>query len=241
MQLHTHMGGLEVEIFQQSAGAPRAAVILCHGFGAPGDDLVGLAPALVHAAPALADVRFHFPAAPLSLGELGWGDSRAWWMIDMVAIQKLQTNPAALREFRKQEPEGMAAARKAVHAVVQKVLDSTGLAMSKVVLGGFSQGAMITTDVALRTEEAAAGLCVLSGTLLLEDAWREKARARSSLHVFQSHGRQDPVLPYEAATWLQDLLVQAGLQHEFVPFAGGHTIPAEVLSRLATFLERRLA
>lgn len=239
--MRTTMGGLDVQVVQQKPGTPRGVVVLCHGFGAPGDDLVGLAPALLAQFPTLADVRFVFPAAPISLGQLGWGDARAWWMIDMEQIQRLQHDPAALREFRKVEPAGMADARKAVHAVVQQVADQTGLPMSKVVLGGFSQGAMITTDVALRLEDAPGGLCVLSGTLLLEDVWREKAGKRAGLEVLQSHGRQDPVLPFTAATWLQDLLVQAGARHEFVPFEGGHTIPAEVLRRLGDFLTRRFA
>ena len=235
------MAGLDVEIFQHTAGSPRAAVVLCHGFGAPGDDLVGLAPALVDRHPALRDVRFVFPAAPMSLSQFGWADARAWWMIDMVAVQRLASDPAALREFRKLEPEGMADAHKAVHALVMKLADETKLPLSKLVLGGFSQGAMIATDVALRLEEAPAALAVLSGTLLIEDVWRAKARARAGLAVFQSHGRQDPVLPYEAAEWLRALFTEAGMQHEFVPFAGGHTIPADVLGALGTFLERRLS
>lgn len=239
--MHSQIAGLDVEIFQRSTGTPRAVVVLCHGFGAPGDDLVGLAPALVDAHEALNDVRFVFPAAPLSLTQFGWADARAWWMIDMVAVQRLAGDPDALREFRKLEPEGMAGARKAVHALVMQVADATKLPMSKIMLGGFSQGAMIATDVALRLEEAPAGLVALSGTLLTEDVWRAKAKARSGLPVFQSHGRQDPILPFAAAEWLQQLFTEAGMQHEFVPFAGGHTIPPDVLRRLGTFLERRLS
>lgn len=239
--MRTSIAGLQTQVVQQKPGAPRAAVVLCHGFGAPGDDLVGLASALVSAHPTLADVRFVFPAAPLSLGQLGWGEARAWWLIDMEAIQRLQRDPAALREFRKLEPEGLADARKALHALVREVADQTGLPMSKIILGGFSQGAMLATDVSLRLEEAAGGLAVLSGTLLVEDVWRAKAKARTGLEIFQSHGRQDPVLPFEAAEWLSALFEEAGMRHEFVPFTGGHTIPNEVLDGLGDFLARRLA
>jgi phospholipase/carboxylesterase len=239
--MHTQLAGLDVEIFQATSGPPRGCVVLCHGFGASGHDLVGLAPYLVKQHPRLADVRFVFPAGPIDLGELGFGDARAWWMIDMVALQQLASKPDALREFRKLEPEGMADARKAVHALVMQLADATRLPMSKIVLGGFSQGAMIATDVALRLEEAPAGLVVLSGTLLLEDAWRAKATARAGLPVLQSHGTLDPVLPFAAAEWLAQLLRDAGMQHEFVPFTGGHTIPDGVLQKLGTFLEGRLA
>ncbi|MDP3157503.1 MAG: alpha/beta fold hydrolase [Archangium sp.] len=237
--MHTEIAGLSVEVFQATQTAPSAAVILCHGFGAPGDDLVGLAPELASAVPALRDVRFYFPAAPLTL-EMGFGDSRAWWLIDMGAVQKLAHDPAAQREFRRKEPEGMPAARKALLALVQDVAAHTGLPMKKIILGGFSQGAMIATDVALRLEEAPGGLCVLSGTLLIEDAWKQKAKARAGLPVFQSHGRQDPILPYVAAEWLKELFLESGMEHEFVPFDGGHTIGPQAFTKLGAFLAQQV-
>jgi phospholipase/carboxylesterase len=232
------LGGLEVVTIQADPQVPpKGVVVLCHGFGAPGTDLVGLARALASLEPKLARVRFHFPAAPLSLG----GDSRAWWMIDFEAIEALKAqHPAALREFRKQEPPGMAAARKALKAMVVEAMNGSGLPFSKLVLGGFSQGAMISTDVALRLEEAPAALVALSGTLLLEDVWRLKAKARAKLPVFQSHGHFDPILPFTAATWLETLLREAGLTVEFHAFDGGHEIPQAVLVALARFLVGRL-
>ncbi|MDP3237605.1 MAG: phospholipase [Myxococcales bacterium] len=237
------IAGLDVVTLQQNTTVPPAGVVvLCHGFGAPGTDLVGLAEALVSEEPSLAPVRFHFPAAPLSLGHLGYGDSRAWWMIDFEVIAKLrQASPEALAAFRKEEPDGMPAARKAMLALVAEVMNGSGLPYSKLVLGGFSQGAMISTDVALRVEEAPAGLAVLSGTLLTEDVWRVKAKARSALHVFESHGRFDEVLPFSGAQSLEAMLTSAGLPVDFHAFDGGHEIPMEVLRGLARFLKARLA
>ncbi|MFZ5438868.1 MAG: alpha/beta hydrolase [Myxococcota bacterium] len=239
--MHTSIAGLDVVVFQASQQPPKAAVILCHGFGAPGTDLVDLGPELARRVPALADVRFYFPAAPLSLGELGWGDSRAWWMIDMAAIQALQfASDDELRAFRRSEPEGMAAARKALLAVVQHVANHTGLPLGRIVLGGFSQGAMLATDVALRLEERPGALCILSGTLLTEDTWRTKALTRAGLPIFQSHGRQDPILPFKAAEWLRDLLTECGSPPEFVPFDGGHTIGPDAFVKLGDFLARQV-
>lgn len=216
-------------------------MVLCHGFGAPGDDLVGLHGELLRLRPALRDVRFHFPAAPLEL-DGGWGDSRAWWLIDLPTIQRLQQGaPDALREFRRQEPVGMAPARQALLKLTAEVGVSCGLPLGKLVLGGFSQGAMLTTDVALRLEEPPAGLVILSGTLLLEDVWAVKARARAGLQVLQSHGTQDPLLPFEAARGLSALLTGAGLVVDFVSFDGGHSISQEVVEKLADFIDRRLS
>lgn len=239
--MRTTIAGLDVTVFQGTAGPPTAAIILCHGFGAPGDDLVGLAPELVRASPALASVRFYFPAAPLELGGFGFGDARAWWLIDLGQLQRLQTQgPEAVREFRKVEPDGLPAARRALHALVQEVANQTGLPMQRVVLGGFSQGAMLATDVALRLEEAPGALVILSGTLLLEDAWRAKAKARGGLPVFQSHGRQDPLLAYGAAEDLRALWEEAGATLEFVPFDGGHTIGPDAFRRLCDFLTKQV-
>lgn len=232
--------GLKVRVFQANPQPPKAAVILCHGFGAPGNDLVSLGPALAAQHPALRDVRFYFPAAPLSLGEMGWGDSRAWWLIDIDGLQRLQRSEASLREYCQLEPEGLAQARKALSALVHEVAAQTGLPFNRLVLGGFSQGAMLATDLALRLEEAPGALCILSGTLVNEPVWRKKAAARAGLPVFQSHGRQDAVLPFMAAQWLQQSLVEAGLQVEFVPFDAGHTISEDALMKLGGFLSRQL-
>ncbi|MEW5739280.1 MAG: phospholipase [Myxococcota bacterium] len=237
--MRTTIAGLDVQVLQDTKSPPSAAVILCHGFGAPGDDLVGLQRELVSAQPSLASTRFYFPAAPLSLGGFGWGDSRAWWMIDLPTVARLQQgDPEALREFRKQEPEGMAQARSLFKKLVVDVATQTGLPMKRLVLGGFSQGAMLATDVALRLEEAPGGLAILSGTLLLEDQWRAKAKARAGLPVFQAHGRQDPLLGFQAALWLRDLLTEGGLAVEFHAFDGGHGIAPDIAVKLAAFLSR---
>jgi phospholipase/carboxylesterase len=55
------------------------------------------------------------------------------------------------------------------------------------------------------------------------------------MHVLQSHGDEDQILPFEAAEWLRDLLVEAGCDVEFIPFHGPHTIPPVALLR---FIER---
>ncbi len=241
MKVTTQLGGLDCRVLQASEGAPSALLVLAHGFGAPGDDLVGLTEQLVLLAPKLASVRFVFPAAPLSLEAMGYGDARAWWLIDFEKIQALNAGDlTVLQEFRKQEPEGMAKARALMLKAVDEAVAASGLPYSKLLLGGFSQGAMITTDIALRLPEAPAALVILSGTLLLEDAWKTKAAARSGLPVFQSHGRVDPILRFDAAESLRDLLIGAGMKVDWVPFDGPHAIPLVVLRKLAQFLTARV-
>jgi phospholipase/carboxylesterase len=242
VRLITELAGLQCRVLQEGDAAAKACVVLCHGFGAPGDDLVGLYGELMESEPKLHGVRFVFPQAPLSLAALGYPPgSRAWWNIDWEQIQKLSVGDAtAIREFRKREPEGMAAARAMMLKLVQELLAATSLPMNKLVLGGFSQGAMITTDVALRLEEPPAALVTMSGTLLIEDAWRPKAAARKGLPVFQSHGRQDPVLRFDAAQLLKQMYEEAGMGVDWHEFDGGHGIPLDVFRALGAFLVRTL-
>ena len=216
-------------------GAP--AVLLCHGFGAPGDDLVPLAEALdPHST-----WRWIFPEAPLDLSTTMGFPGRAWWLIDFEQVQAIsQKSKEALLAFRQNEPEGMARARSLLTGLVDVVQAQSGLSLSRFVLGGFSQGAMITTDVALRLDEAPLGLVAMSGTLLLEDLWTAKAKARPTLPVFQSHGRQDPLLPFWVAERMRDLFQEAGMPVTWVPFDGGHGIGLEALRGLARFLAERL-
>src|SRR5208282_2123552 len=83
------LGGLRVRVTggtDREGGGDGPALVLLHGFGAPGDDLVSLWRVL--AAPA--GTRFVFPEAPVSLAAMGYGEGRAWWMIDMERMLELQ-------------------------------------------------------------------------------------------------------------------------------------------------------
>src|SRR5438874_9441645 len=121
-------------------GGDGPIVVLVHGFGAPGDDLVALVP-LMRAAP---ELRFVFPAAPLALE--GPGDARAWWMLDLDALAL-----GARRTFDPQDvPAGLAEARAQLSSLLDAVESELGVAAERLVLGGFSQGAMLALDVALQ-------------------------------------------------------------------------------------------
>ena len=99
---------------------------------------------------------------------------------------------------------------------------------------------MLATDIAFRLDEAPDGLVVWSGTLLCEDQWRELAPRRAGLQVIQSHGREDAVLPFEAAGWLRELFEQSGLHVDFLPFHGFHQIPNEALQATAHLMAQLL-
>jgi phospholipase/carboxylesterase len=218
------LGPLEATI----VGPPSSdgpVIVLCHGFGASGDDLVSLAE-VFDLGP---DVRWVFPAAPLAID--GFGDGRAWWMIDFDRLER-----GLVRDD--EQPEGLPAARTALTGVLDAVRAALGVADERVVLGGFSQGAMLACDVALHGERRLAGLVLLSGTLINRGAWEPRMPARAGLPTFQSHGQHDPLLPFAAAERWRDLMRAAGIPVEWHPFRGGHEIPMPVLAALADFLAR---
>lgn len=238
----TTLGGINCQIVDAlpAGRSPEIVVVLCHGFGAPATDLVPCGPELVHLNPELADrVRFIFPAAPVTLDDQGIPGGRAWWPMDLERLQAA-IQRGGLREMRNQHPEQLPAAREKLTALIDEVRGETNLPMSRFVLGGFSQGSMVSTDVALRLDEAPGALVIWSGTLLCEDAWQALTSNVRGLPVLQSHGRQDQILPFENALCLRDLLTAAGADVEFLEFSGGHTIAPRVLDRTAALLGRLL-
>lgn len=234
----TTLGGLDCQVVDAlpEGKSPELIVVFCHGFGAPGTDLVPLGPELLNLNPDLAEkVRFIFPAAPLSLDDFGMYGGRAWWHLDVEQLHAA-IESGKFRDRRNDLPEGLPEARQMLSALVEVVAAQSGLSTSAIVLGGFSQGAMLATDVSLRIPQAPAGLCIFSGTLLCEEEWKQLAAKRGRLRVLQSHGYQDPLLPFPAAEWLRDMLIDADISVEFIPFQGMHTIGAEAMHRFALML-----
>ena len=210
-------------------GGDGPAIILLHGFGAPGDDLVPLADMM--AVPR--GTRFLFPEGPLALST-GYGDTRAWWLIDM---ERLEADRAAgrVRDLSKEVPLGLLQARETFHQYLKQLPGAMAIDYKHALIGGFSQGAMMTCDAVMRYEYPFAGLIQLSGSLLARQDWL-LATKRAGLPVFQSHGAQDPILPYVMAERLHDELTLAGLSVEWHSFQGGHEIPDSILNRLSEFI-----
>lgn len=215
-------------------GGSGPAVVLLHGFGAPGDDLVPLAGVL--AAPA--GTRWLFPEGPLSLG-FGSGDSRAWWMIDMARIQADRA-AGRVRDLSAEVPNGLALARERLLGFLKELPRAMPIDYRRTAIGGFSQGAMLTCDAVLQTEHPFAGLVQLSGNLLAHSLWGPLMPKRKGLAVFQSHGTMDDILPFIGAERLRETFMAAGLVVDWHAFRGGHEIPAPVVDRLSRFLGRRL-
>jgi phospholipase/carboxylesterase len=220
----------------RDGGGPGPAIVLCHGYGAPGDDLCALH-RVIDAGPG---IRWLFPEAPLSL-DVGMGmTGRAWWNIDLSRFEAAMRGgpqPDRTREL----PEGMTAAAALLGQCMDALVGEHALDPSRTVIGGFSQGSMITTELTLFGGRDYAGLAILSGTLLCRDRWATAAATRlSAKKVLMTHGKSDPLLPFRDAEALRDVLTAAGADVTFVPFAGQHAIPARALDALGTYARAQL-
>ena len=209
------------------AGRDAKTLVLFHGYGADGADLAPLAPEL--GLPP--KWRCLFPDAPGQRHFMGMPAGRMWFPIDEEAIQRAQMSGKPV-DWSKSEPKGFSDARQAA----EEFLKEGGIAWDRLVLGGFSQGAILATDLALRAPKAPLGLVILSGNLVAAEEWRKLAESRRGLPFFQSHGIVDPILGYQGARRLSDLLKSAGLEGDLLSFEGGHAIPQEVLDALSAFL-----
>jgi phospholipase/carboxylesterase len=146
-------------------------VVLLHGYGAPGTDLVGLWRELR----VPREVRFAFPEAPLALdlGMPGY-DARAWWNLDLPELERalsMGREDAVARAV----PDGLDGARQRIEALLDGLETELAVPRGRIVLGGFSQGAMVSTDLAFGSARPLAGVAILSGMLAAserEPTWR---------------------------------------------------------------------
>ena len=206
---------------------PRVLVLL-HGYGGSPNEWVPFAQKIRVAK----NVRFVFPQAPESTGS-GSAGGRAWWPLDLASLNRGEPLP----DLSGSRPEGIDLSNQKIRSLLRDLETRLGSSEGPPILGGYSQGAMISADLAFTTDEPLKALVILSGTFVDEAGWTKGMVQRKGLRVFISHGSKDDVLQYGFAVRLRDAMKRAGLQVTWVPFAGGHEVPAEVVTALKTFLD----
>ena len=193
-----------------SGAAPTALVVLLHGWGADGNDLIGLAPNL---AALLPGAQFVSPHAPYSCDENPFG--RQWFSLR-------DRDPAILTR-------GAVRARTIIDRFLDDELERLGLSDDRLALVGFSQGAMMALYVALRRKRACAAVVGFSGALIGGDTLATELRAKPP--VFLAHGDADPMVPFESLATAVAALGAAGLTVSWHAARGvGHGIDSESLS-----------
>jgi len=202
-------------------------ILMLHGFGASYDDLAPLAP---HLDPK-GEWNWFFPNGIQEVPLGPYMTGRAWFPIRMAELEA-----AAMRgevvDFADALPEGMVEAR----TRLINFLNTLRIPTKDLVIGGFSQGAMMSVDVAAHLPEDIRGLIMFSGTLINRQAWVEHLPGRHKIPFFQSHGRSDPLLGYQHAERLYQELLSAKLNGKFVGFDGGHEIPLQVITQAKDFI-----
>ncbi|MGI9429239.1 MAG: alpha/beta hydrolase [Bythopirellula sp.] len=222
--------------------SPKIAVVICHGYGASYEDLAPLSGEWIGLLGQQAnEFRFVFPDAPHNLAELGMPDARAWWPINMAQLAAA-VQASQFDELHDREPPGIEAARDVLCQTIERVKGDLAGDATPLVLGGFSQGAMLTMDVALRSPLMPPQLLIqFSGTVVCRPQWEPALSKLKDTYVFQSHGSIDPILPYSSALALNEMLKTAGVSTDFHSFVGPHTIDVESIARTAQALAKMAA
>ena len=222
-QMKRHkIGSLDCIDFDDPKVPATRVLILLHGYAANSDDLAGLASVI-----RVPGLRIIFPNGPFTVQLGPHMEGRAWFPIALSELEKGVN-------FETIIPPGIKKSREAVI----ELIDRLGLAPSQIAIGGFSQGAMLATEVALQMKEQVAALVVLSGALVSKENWTQKLVQHQGLAFFQSHGEGDQVLPVNAAKNLHQLLISGGAKGQIHLFRGGHEIPLEIITRLEGFLSQ---
>ena len=200
-----------------SGGVPRQIVILAHGYGSNGQDLIGLAPYLAQALP---DTAFVSPNAPEPVP--GYPGGHQWFPISRL-------DPALMAA-------GVRGAAASLDGFIDAELARHGLPPSACALVGFSQGTMMSLHVGLRRAEALGAILGLSG--MLADAGPVASRPPVAL----VHGTADEVIPVGALFASLEGLAAAGVPALWrVSHGTGHSVSEDGLALGAAFLRDALA
>jgi phospholipase/carboxylesterase len=211
-------GPLEA-IVRGGSGPPE--LVLLHGYGSRAEDWLQF------------ESRFSLPPntqlvylqAPL---RGPWAGRRGWWWLNLTG----HVPPGEMfADYSKIHPPG-------IQAAARRVRDSLKDMKQPIVLGGFSQGAMTSAEIAFHSDQELAGLILLSGTTVDEEGWAEHFAGRRHLPIFIAHGRQDSVLPFDRMERFQARLRAFGLDVTWLPFDGDHGIPDQVVTAMNGFVRR---
>ncbi len=223
MTASTLLPSIEIE----TQPSPDAAVIWMHGLGDDGHGwssvvgALGLSPA--------ARIRFLFPHAPMMPVTINQGyRMRAWY--DIVGADM---NTRA-------DLDGMRVSQKNVEALLEHEY-GRGIAPSRTVLAGFSQGGAVALYAGLRHSERLAGIVALSTYLMGSEALMREAEAvNRETPVFMAHGTDDPVVLLQWGETSRDTLRALHYEVSWQTYPMPHSATEQELRDVGAFLMRVL-
>jgi phospholipase/carboxylesterase len=210
----------------QTGPRPDAAVLWLHGLGADGHDFEPIVPEL-RLPPAL-QLRFIFPHAPVRPVTLNQGmRMRAWY--DILRLDGGAEDETGIRE-----------SASIVQQLVQEQIDR-GINTPRIVLAGFSQGGAIALYTALRYSAPLAGVLALSTYLPLHAKLKQEMKeANRKAPIFMAHGQYDDVIPLARAEQSRKILADAGYDVQWKTYPMAHSVCAEEIADIASFLVKIL-
>jgi len=200
----------------KSGSVPKQAVVLLHGYGSDGQDLIGLAS---YWRDLLPDALFVAPNAPEACRDNPSGYQ--WFPIDF-------GNP----EYRF---DGAARSRPIITEFLIDLWSQTGLRPADTLLGGFSQGAMMALHVGLSLDSRLMGILAFSGALIAPDGFLERPGPMPPICLV--HGDRDQVVDPDLSATAATILKGKGFDVRFHVEAGsGHTIAPDGLAFATEFI-----
>ena len=206
------------------SGSTHSVVVFLHGYGANGEDLLGLADPLAEHLP---DTLFVAPDAPEDCAGSPMGFQ--WFPIPWIDSSS-----------EEEAERGMLAAAEDLNAFLDALMVDEDVLPEQVVLFGFSQGTMMSLHVAPRREDAVAGLVGFSGRLLAPELLVDQVISR--LPILLVHGDIDDVVDVQSMPKAVEVLQGAGFKEVFahVMNGTGHGIAQDGLSVALAFMRDKL-
>lgn len=204
---------------------PIGSVIWLHGLGADGHDFAPIVP--VFNFPETMPLRFIFPHAPEIPVTMNNGYvMRAWY--DIVSISMDQH-----------------ADQKGIQDSVQKIIDfiehekARGIPSHKIMIAGFSQGAVIALSTALAYTETLGGIIALSGYLPEAEYQLTHAKdANKKTPIFLAHGNADPVVPFFLGKSLHQLLEKFQYPVDWHTYEMQHSVCPQEIQDIAQWIKK---
>lgn len=186
----TTLETLDGQRLEPQSGAANALLVLLHGLGADGNDLISLAPLLARSLPRAA---FVSPNAPFPCDMAPFGFQ--WF------------------SFQSQSPDAVLAGVERAAPILEAFIDAElarrNLAPERLALLGFSQGTMMALHVGLRRAAAPAAIVGFSGALIAPDRLAGEIRGRPPVTLV--HGDADPIVPHAALAAAEAALAAQGV------------------------------
>ena len=196
---------------REPAGEPAGALVLNHGRGADENDLFGLLDE-IDPERRLLGVTTGAPLTGIPPG------GRHWYVVERVGYPV---------------PETFARSYAALAESIDALLAERGIEWSRTVLGGFSQGTVMSYALALGSgRPVPAGIAAMSGFIPEVEGWQAEIESRRELAAYIHHGAADPVITVDFARAARERLQAGGIEPTYRETPAGHWLPPEIVGEL---------